>query len=287
MALSNHAIDVEALGELMKQYEMREAGKTLMPGLPIVARLDGKNFSKFTKSLDKPFDQRFVEAMDNVCRDLFEEFLPAVMYTQSDEITMAWLPIAANEDAHMIFGGRVQKIVSLLAGRASSKFSLEMVARLPAKAASGAVPSMDCRVWQLPTLDLAADCFLWREADAAKNSVSMLASAHFTTRELHGKSSRERKEMLLAKGVDWRNLEVRLKRGCYFFRRKVEKILSAEELARIPEAKRPEGGRVLRSHITREELPSLGTINNRVAVLFDGTNPVTSQNIDSTTLREH
>ena len=39
------SLDIEGLGDLMKNFEMSEAGKTLMPGLPVVARLDGKNFS--------------------------------------------------------------------------------------------------------------------------------------------------------------------------------------------------------------------------------------------------
>lgn len=268
------SIDIESLGDLMKQYEMSEAGKSLMPGLPVVARLDGKNFSKFTKGLDKPFDARFVEAMDAVCVDLFEQFQPAVAYTQSDEITLAWNPVDPELGEPMPFGGRVQKLVSLMAGRASSKFALEMVSRLPGKAASGAVPSMDCRVWQFPSLKLAAACFLWREADAAKNSVSMLASSRFAHRELDGKSGKQRREMLLEVGVDWGAMDARLKRGSYFFRRRQLKELDAATLAKIPEGKRPEGGMFERSVIMREDLPPLGSLSNRIEVLFEGQAPL-------------
>lgn len=269
------SLDVQALGDLMKNYEMSEAGKTLMPGLPVVARLDGKNFSNFTRGLDKPFDARFVEAMDEVCKDLMAEFHPAVIYTQSDEITMAWNPVDPESNEEMIFGGRVQKLVSLLAGRASSKFSLEMVARLPEKARSGAVPSMDCRVWQFPSPRLAAACFMWREADASKNSVSMLAGSHFSHKQLDGVSSKMRKEMLFQKGIDWAALEPRLKRGSFFFRRRVETQLDAATLAKIPEAKRPASGRVERSMILREDLPPLSSLFNRTEVLFGGAAPVT------------
>lgn len=160
-----------------------------------------------------------------------------------------------------------------MAGRASSKFALEMVSRLPGKAASGTVPSMDCRVWQFPSMKLAAACFLWREADAAKNSVSMLASSRFAHREIEGKSGKQRREMLLGVGVDWAAMDARLKRGSYFFRSRQIKELDAATLAKIPEGKRPEGGLVERSAILREDLPPLGSLLNRIEVLFEGDAP--------------
>lgn len=270
------SFDIEALGDLMKKYEMSEAGRTLMPGLPVVARLDGKNFSNFTKGLAKPFDPRFVEAMDEVCRDLFAEFQPDAVYTQSDEITMAWR--GSDEEGSGVqlpFGGRVQKLVSVLAGRASAKFALEMVARLPAKALSGAVPSMDCRVWQFPSPRLAAGCFMWRESDATKNSVSMLARAHFEHRELEGVSAKARREMLLAKGVDWAALDARLKRGSFFVRRRVERELDDATWAKIPAARRPPTRWVGRSEIVRVDFPPLARMSNREQALFEGAEPAT------------
>ena len=48
----------DALGDRMKGYEMVEAGRRFMPLLPVIARSDGKCFSKFTKVLARPFDER-------------------------------------------------------------------------------------------------------------------------------------------------------------------------------------------------------------------------------------
>ena len=45
------------LADRMLEYEKLNSRK-LMRGLPAMARLDGKNFSKFTKSLAKPYDSR-------------------------------------------------------------------------------------------------------------------------------------------------------------------------------------------------------------------------------------
>lgn len=268
------SIDMEALALMMKSYEHAEAGRALMPGLPVLARLDGKNFSKFTKGLGKPFDASFIEAMDEVCKDLLGEFNPALAYVQSDEITLAWTPLDPEAAGEMIFGGRVQKLVSVLAGRASAKFALEMAKRWPEKNDGGSVPLMDCRVWQCPTLKLAAACFLWRQADAAKNSVSMLASSHFSHKSLEGKTGSERKDMLHEKGLDWGSLDPRVKRGSFFFKRSVERVLDDLTLAKIPEGKRPPNGVVTRSEIAREDLPPLGSLANRVEVLFEGAAPI-------------
>lgn len=54
----------------------------------------------------------------------------------------------------------------------------------------------DRRIWQVPTLANASDVFIWREDDATKNSIAMAASARYSDRELDGKSSSAKQEML-------------------------------------------------------------------------------------------
>lgn len=271
--------ELEKLGDLMKKFESAETGASLMPGIPIVARLDGRAFSSFTKSLERPFDMRFVAAMDSVTRDLVKEFGATCGYTQSDEITIAWKPVDP-ETSEIIFGGRIQKMVGTLAARASAKFAIEAVKLFP-HAVEKAIPSFDCRIWQFPNMRLAAECFRWREADAIKNSVSMLASAHFSHSVLNGKSSRERKQMLSDKGVEWTDLPSRVKRGSYCFRVVSERSLSEEEMARIPESKRPSGP-VLRSSFDMVELPVAARISNFVDVLFAGEPPAVATLAPST-----
>ena len=38
----------DPLGDRMKEYEQMEAGRKTLPRLPVIARLDGRNFSAFT-----------------------------------------------------------------------------------------------------------------------------------------------------------------------------------------------------------------------------------------------
>src|SRR5215212_3282844 len=95
----------DGLGDRMKRYESAEAGRRLMPLLPAVARLDGRAFHAFVKGLTRPFDERLSRLMI--------ETVASVGYTQSDEITLAWVP--AGTDGQVFFDGRVQKMNSVLA----------------------------------------------------------------------------------------------------------------------------------------------------------------------------
>ena len=43
-----------ALGERMKSYEKMFTDQRLMPGIPALARLDGRSFHTWTKGLKRP-----------------------------------------------------------------------------------------------------------------------------------------------------------------------------------------------------------------------------------------
>ena len=48
---------LDVFGDRMKDYEQKEAGRKFLPMLPICIRLDGKGFSKFTKKMNRPYDE--------------------------------------------------------------------------------------------------------------------------------------------------------------------------------------------------------------------------------------
>jgi len=58
--------------------------------MPLIIRVDGKAFSKYTSQLkDKPFDRQFIGVMTNVAEALCCEIQGAQMaYAQSDEISV-------------------------------------------------------------------------------------------------------------------------------------------------------------------------------------------------------
>lgn len=242
-----------------------------MRGLPLLARLDGRAFHTFTRDLKRPYEHGMSVAMIETTRYLVHEMTALVGYTQSDEITLAWFE-ASQSASDYAFDGRFQKLASVLAGMASTKFYQLVLEHLPNKAK--ATPHFDCRVWQVPTLDDAAEVFIWREDDATKNSITMAAGAYYADAELDGKSSGIKQEMLWQKGVNWNDFPRFFKRGSYLQRRTYERALTDEERTRIPEPHRPPAGATCRrTQVVELDLPPVRKIANLSAVLFERADP--------------
>jgi tRNA(His) 5'-end guanylyltransferase len=71
----------------------------------------------------------------------------------------------------------------------------------------------DCRVWNVPSRVEAYNTFVWRNNDAARNSISMVAQSLYSHKELHGMSSSDKQEMLFQKGINWSDYNKSLKNG--------------------------------------------------------------------------
>lgn len=262
----------DGLGDRCKAFEMAEAGRRAVRGQPLMARLDGRAFHTFTRDLRRPYEHGMSIAMIETARWLVQEMQALVGYTQSDEITLAWFEAEGSVNEYA-FDGRLQKIASVAAGMASARFGQLVLEHLPAKAKE--TPHFDCRVWQVPTLDDAAEVFVWREDDAGKNSISMAAGAYYTDAELDGQSSGAKLELLRRKGVDWDAYPAFFRRGTYLQRRPYERVMTDEDRARIPEPYRPAPGTtVRRAQVVELELPPLRTIGNLNAVLFERADPL-------------
>jgi tRNA(His) guanylyltransferase len=261
----------EGLDDRCKRYELAEAGRSAMRGLPLLARLDGRAFHTFTRGLRRPFEPGMSTSMIETTRYLVQEMTALIGYTQSDEITLAWYEPSSSTSEYA-FSGRFQKLASVLAGLASAKFVQLVAKHLPSKADE--TPCFDCRVWQVPTLADAADVFVWREDDASKNSVSMAASAHYSDAELDGKNGSQKQEMLFGKGVNWNDYPSFFKRGSYLQRKTVDRTLTDEERARIPEPHRPAPDATFkRTQVVTLDLPPVRKIGNLVEVLFARAEP--------------
>lgn len=193
----------------MRVYETAH-DHCVLPNMWMVARLDGRGFTKLTKethNFDRPFDERFRDAMIETVKHLLDcGFRVVYGYTESDEISLLF---DLNEEA---FGRKVRKFNSILAGEASAKFSLEL----------GAIGTFDCRICQLPTTSLVLDYFRWRQADAHRNALNahcywMLRgegqSAREATKALLGLSISDKNELLFAHGINFNALPAWQKRG--------------------------------------------------------------------------
>lgn len=229
----------DSLGDLLKEQERLEAGRKADPYLPLMARIDGKCFSKFTKGLERPFDPRFVNLMVATTKHLVQESEALLGYCQSDEITLYW---NNNKSEHSNreywFGGKFQKLTSVLAGTASSFFSANLPHHLPEKV--GQYPVFDARVWNVPDMEHVYKNFLWRWKDAQKNSVSMYARHFFSHKSLQGKTSGQMKEMLSEAGHPWEDLPEFFREGTYVRRKSILVEPGDLSLSEIPEKYRPQ-----------------------------------------------
>ena len=256
----------------MKAYEA-SFDLRATPLLPVIARLDGKNFHNFTKGLNRPFDVRLSNCMTELTKFLVEETQAIIGYTQSDEITLVYHSLDLKSQIY--FDGRINKMVSILSAMATLKFNQLIALSIPEK--SKLNPLFDCRVFQVANREEAINCLLWRQIDALKNAISMAAQHYYSHKELHQKTGKEKQEMLFKKGINFNNYPTFFKRGSFVLRRTKKTKFSCEELEKLPlkhEARANPDLKVLRSISEVVELPPLSKISNKEGVLFLGENPI-------------
>lgn len=103
----------------------------------------------------------------------------------------------------------------------------------------------------------------------------MVAQANFSHKELQGKSTAEMNEMLFQeKGINFNDIKPFLKRGSYFKRVNVMKVLDEETLSKIPADKRPENNMVMRSEVQELQLPIMKKVENKVETYFYDAEPI-------------
>ena len=202
-------MNFDELDKKMRVYE-QSLDQILVPDLYLVARLDGRSFTRLTKEICKfeaPFDIRFRDMMIHTTKALMDcGFRVIYGFTESDEISLLFHP---REEA---FGRKVRKFNSTLAGVASAAFSLQL----------GQMAVFDCRMVPLPSIERVQDYFLWRQEDAHRNALNahcywMLRkegrSVHEATKQLEGKSVAYKNELLFQRGINFDELPSWQKRG--------------------------------------------------------------------------
>jgi len=193
----------DALGDRMKrQYENRT--RYFLPRRTYtIIRLDGRAFHTFTRDMQRPFDQKLIDTMNSVTKYLCENIMGTVLgYTQSDEITLL-LTDFKDEKAQAYFDGNIQKITSVSAGMASAKFTQDF----------GKLAVFDARVFTIPDSVEVANNFIWRQNDATRNSIQMIAQSLYSQEELKGKSFADVNKLLLQKGHNFDTYHSHHKRG--------------------------------------------------------------------------
>lgn len=162
---------------------------TALPESPFYAiRMDGRAFHTFTKQFKAPYCEKFMSGMDNAGLVASTQVLSEtrMFYVQSDEITLIIKP---HENGGLSFGGRTDKLLSLTSSAATAGF----MSKLPE---TEGLPIFDSRVLLLDDEEEIIEYLDWRRLDARKNSITMAAQYVYGDKELKGKSTRERLNML-------------------------------------------------------------------------------------------
>ncbi len=266
----------ETMGDWCKFLEKNFSPEIMIPTLPVIIRLDGNNFSKWTIGLDKPFDEKLSQLMTETVQFLVQETNAVVGYTQSDEITL--ILYSSDRKSDIYHKGRKQKILSKLTAKCVNFFNDRRKELLPEHDKTAV---FDCRIYQVPSLHDACVQLLWRENDATKNSISMLAQSQFShgteESELHGLNGAQMQDkLMLERGINWNELPDKFKRGTYVKRIKTSKPFSTEELESLHpmhNARRNPGSVIERSVIKEIEYPIFNKITNKVEVIFEDAEP--------------
>ncbi|MBD1834408.1 tRNA 5'-guanylyltransferase [Cyanobacteria bacterium FACHB-472] len=209
-------MDNDAFEKQMRELEYFHSLR-LLPQAWVIIRVDGRGFSRFTKSrFEKPFDVKFHSLMVQTAKALIEELHGIYAYTESDEISVLFRPEWDFWDRSL------EKIVSISASIASATFTH----------GAETVVNFDSRVWLGANKSQVIDYFNWRQADATRCALNGWCywtlrksgeSVGNATSALEGKSVAFKNQLLFQNGINFNELPAWQRRGTGLYWEKYEK----------------------------------------------------------------
>lgn len=158
-----------------------------------IIRLDQKAGHTFTRGLNKPFDEKYINAMDAAAESLLCEIQGAQFaYTQSDECSILITDFDSKK-TEAWFDGNIQKIVSVAASIFTAVFNHCFN--------WGKFAYFDARAFIIPDREEVGNYFYWRAKDSFKNCISGYAQYHFSPAQLLRKNTDQKIQMLHEIGV--------------------------------------------------------------------------------------
>jgi tRNA(His) guanylyltransferase len=199
--------------------ENREIFSTITTIPPVFVRLDGRAFHRLAESLElkKPFDDRFSNAMVQVCVALIADsgLCPELAFTFSDEISLYF--------TRLPFSGRVEKIDSVAASYAASALTNVL--------AGTTLLSFDARI--IPaTPEYAIEYLANRQNEAWRNHINGYCqqalieegiSAKNAAARLKGIPAKDLHEMMHVRGMNLAMTPAWQRRGILVYKKITEK----------------------------------------------------------------
>lgn len=199
------------LGDRIKENYERRNRPSLIRRCYTIIRCDGKAFHSYCRGLKRPFDDGFMEDMDAAAAYLCKHIMGAKFaFVQSDEISVL-ITDFETKGVQAWFDNDMQKMCSVSASMATRAFNEARLRRLGVDGMKWA--EFDSRVFQVADRKEVENVFIWRQQDSTRNSISSVAQSMYSAKELHGKSSDQKQEMIFQKGLNWNDLAPRYKRG--------------------------------------------------------------------------
>lgn len=206
----------DSLGDRMKVFYEDAYRVSLPMRLPIIVRIDGSHFHSYTRNCVRPFDDKLSNVMDETAIELCKNIQGArLAYVQSDE-TSILINNYTSLNSEAWFSNNIQKMTSVAASIAGSFFTANSW-KIWTKEDKPSLVDIkqayfDARVFVLPKEEV-CNYFLWRETDASRNSVQMVARSLYSHKELNNKNISQMQDMIHAKGMNWNDLPIHQKRG--------------------------------------------------------------------------
>ena len=228
----------DELSTRMKEFYENRTRITLPRRTYTIIRIDGKAFHTYTKGLKRPFDEGLMNDMNATAEYLCKNIQGAKFaFVQSDEISILVTDFELlTTDAW--FDGNIQKIVSVSASMATSKFNQlrwcryfnERYNNTPDEfgwlwvmdAAKLKLAEFDSRTFTIPSKTEVMNYFIWRQIDTVRNSISSAAQSVYSHKELNNKNTDQMQELLFQKGINWNNYTPQQKRGRFITKKEFE-----------------------------------------------------------------
>nr|POF17119.1 trna(his) guanylyltransferase [Quercus suber] len=172
----------------------------------IVVRVDGRGFTKLCQkySFAKPNDQRALNLMNSVAREVVRQFVDVVLaYGQSDEYSFVF-----HEDC-ALFERRSSKLATSVATLFTAEYCMQWSAFMDGLHLERPFPTFDGRCVAYPKRAILRDYLSWRQADCHINNLYNTTfwnlilkgglSAVDAERELKGSLAKDKNEMLFSR----------------------------------------------------------------------------------------
>lgn len=227
----------DSIGDRFKDYENRT--RYMLPRrCYTICRIDGKAFHSFTKHMERPFDESFMKMMNDTAVYLCKNIQGAQFaYVQSDEISIL-LTDFEKPTTCAWFDNNVQKMASISASMATREFNRSLMEYRYVAAKTDkerlidycalhadciSLAEFDSRVFTLSDIYEVENYLVFRQKDATRNAITAVAQSLYSHKELHGKSSSEKQEMIFQKGQNFNEYPAGCKRG-RFIKKEQEKV---------------------------------------------------------------